>query len=247
MNCTENQLLLHAYTDGELDLVRSLEVEQHVRTCASCASEHRVLLSLRSALRSAPLAYTAPQTLRKQVRQAIRVSEEKARSPRMPWLWQWLAVGAMATTLLVLIVRPAGLSDRDMLANEIVSSHVRSLMAVHLTDVLSSDQHTVKPWFNGKLDFSPDVKDFAAQGFPLVGGRLDYLNGHTVAALVYRRNQHFINIFVWPAGSANEAKTTMENHRGYNLISRDVNGLHYVLVSDLNSKELSELADLIGK
>jgi anti-sigma factor RsiW len=113
--------------------------------------------------------------------------------------------------------------------------------------VLSSDQHTVKPWFNGKLDFSPSVKDFAAQGFALVGGRMDYLNGRAVAALVYRRNQHFINVFVWPADQAGPAKSVVENRRGYNLLSRDVDGLRYCLVSDLNPTELGQLADLIGK
>lgn len=247
MNCAENRLLLHAYTDGELDLVRSLEVEEHIHTCAACTNEHRSLASLRNALRAAPLAYVAPQTLRKQVRGAIRAPEEKTRSPRVPWLWQWLAAGAMATALLVLMLRPAGLSENDMLANEIVSNHVRSLMPGHLTDVVSSDQHTVKPWFSGKLDFSPDVKDFAAQGFPLVGGRLDYLNGHAVAALIYRRNQHFINVFVWPVTSEKESNNAVEDRRGYHLISRDVNGLHYCLVSDLNAGELGELANLIGK
>jgi anti-sigma factor RsiW len=119
-------------------------------------------------------------------------------------------------------------------------------MAGHLTDVVSSDQHTVKPWFNGKLDFAPDVKDFAAQGFPLVGGRLDYLDGHDVSALVYRRNQHTINIFVWPANRAGAANDG-ENYRGYNLVYRDLNGLRYALVSDLNKNELNQLADLIGK
>jgi len=133
------------------------------------------------------------------------------------------------------------------LLNEAVASHVRSLMVEHLTDVASSDQHTVKPWFNGKLDFAPDVKDFAAQGFPLVGGRLDFLNGRAVAALVYRRNTHFINVFVWPATNTGSGKSALENRRGYFVINREANGLHYSLVSDLNEKELAELANLFGR
>src|SRR5262249_46870290 len=121
-----------------------------------------------------------------------------------------------------------------------------SLMAGHLTDVASSDQHTVKPWFHGKLDFAPDVRDFAAQGFPLVGGRLDYVGGRTVAALVYQRNQHPINVYVWPAARARSGKLTVEKRSGYTVINREIGGLHHLLVSDLNEKELTELANLLG-
>jgi anti-sigma factor RsiW len=247
MNCNESRLMLHAYSDGELDLVRSLDVEQHIKACTTCAAENQTLLSLRSALRFGELRYAAPQSLRKQVRQMARSSEEKIPLFRATWLWQWLTAGATAVAILAFMMRPMGSSDRDQLANELVSSHVRSLMAAHLTDVVSSDQHTVKPWFNGKLDFAPDVKDFAAQGFPLIGGRLDYLNGREVAALIYQRNKHFINVFVWPADHAGAEQPAGENLRGYHLINREVNGLHYTLVSDLNSGELGQLADLIGK
>ena len=247
MNCTESRLLLHAYTDGELDLVRNLDVEQHLKACTTCAAENQTLLSLRSALRFCDLRYAAPQSLRNQVRQMARSSEEKIPVFRAAWLWQWLAAGATAVAILAFMLHPAGSSDREQLANELVSDHIRSLMVAHLTDVVSSDQHTVKPWFNGKLDFAPDVKDFAAQGFPLIGGRLDYLNGREVAALIYQRNKHFINVFVWPTDGAGTAQPAGENLRGYNLINRDVNGLHYALVSDLNSGELGQLADLIGK
>src|SRR5438309_10135229 len=111
----------------------------------------------------------------------------------------------------------------------------------------SSDQHTVKPWFDGKVDFAPDVKDFAAEGFPLIGGRLDYLNGRAVAALVYRRNKHCINVFVWPATNTENGKRALENRRGYSVINRETKGLHYCLVSDLNEKELTELGSLIGR
>jgi anti-sigma factor RsiW len=119
-------------------------------------------------------------------------------------------------------------------------------MGEHLTDVASSDQHTVKPWFNGKLDFAPSVQDFTARGFPLVGGRLDYLNGRAVAALVYRRNKHFINVFVWPTASTSRGKAVTDNRRGYSMINCELNGLHYCFVSDLNANELTELANLFG-
>jgi anti-sigma factor RsiW len=246
MNCAESRLLLHAYPDGELDLVRSLELEKHVQTCAACAAEQQGLAALRAALRSAPLAYSAPPSLRRKLRESVGSPDEKAPRPWALGLWQ-LAASAMALAVLLLILRPAGNSDRDVLANEVIANHVRSLMPGHLTDVVSSDQHTVKPWFNGKLDFSPDVKDFAAEGFPLVGGRLDYLDGRTVSALVYRHNQHVINVFVWPANRRDTGKTTREDRHGYHLIDRDVNGLCYFMVSDLNPIELSQLADLIGK
>src|SRR5207249_1188170 len=149
--------------------------------------------------------------------------------------------------VLAIHIPRAGHPERDLAMTEAVGSHVRSLMAEHLTDVASSDQHTVKPWFNGKLDFAPEVKDFAAQGFPLVGGRLDYLNGRAVAALVYRRNKHFINVFVWPAQNAGNGKSDLQKHRGYSVINRDADGLRYCAVSDLNEKELAELENLFGR
>jgi anti-sigma factor RsiW len=249
MNCSETHPLLHPYADGELDLVRSLEVEHHLNTCAACATQKNTLQSLRSLLRNSDLAFRAPDSLRKKVR-AIAPAQDNEASPRnmdVSWLWKWLAIGATAFAVCTLVLRPPGISENDRLADEAVAGHVRSLMAGHLMDVVSTDQHTVKPWFNGKLDFAPDVKDFAAQDFPLVGGRLDYLGDHPVAALVYRRNKHFINVFVWPATDAKAVPTETQNLRGYSVINRQANGLRYCLVSDLNAKELGDLADLLGK
>lgn len=235
--------LLHAYVDGELDVMRSLDVEQHLKTCPACAAANRSLHSLRSTLRHSDLSYSAPATLRNRI--LIEVGEKpKDARPRnsVSWLWQWLAVGALGFAVVTLLLRPEGISNQDRLANEAISGHVRSLMAGHLTDVLSSDQHTVKPWFNGKIDFAPTVKDLATNGFPLIGGRLDYLNSQTVAALVYKRNQHTINVFVWPAA---HIETGIIQARGFNIINVDVNGLQYSIVSDLNSKELGEFARLL--
>lgn len=243
MNCAEIRTLLHVHADGELDAVRSLEVEQHLKTCAACAAEANSLRSLRAALRDSDLAYRAPNSLRKDVRQMVRGTNDEAASRRSLWVWKFLTAGATAFAVLTILLWPAGTSSRDALPNEAVADHVRSLMANHLTDVASSDQHTVKPWFDGKLDFAPDVNDFTAQGFPLVGGRLDYLSGHAVAALVYRHDKHLINVFVWPAKNA--AASTMENVQGYNVIIRDARGFHYCLVSDLEAKELSGLAGLL--
>jgi anti-sigma factor RsiW len=245
MNCPESRLLLHAHADDELDVANSLELMRHLKTCANCTAENKSLHSLRTVLRQSELRYNAPDSLRREVRQMARASGGWGRS----WfqsllLWRWLAFGTTAFAMLTILLRP-NLSEQGQL-NEAVASHVRSLMAEHLTDVASSDQHTVKPWFNGKLDFAPEVRDFAGQDFPLVGGRLDYLNGRRVAALVYRRNRHIINVFVWPAANTNR-KLAFESPHGYSVVNRELGGLHYCLVSDLNQKELTELANLFAQ
>lgn len=244
MNCTETRPLLHAYIDSELDLVRSLDVERHLKTCAACVAAKRSLQSLHSALRHSDLAYRAPESLRQRISESIgKKPAPPQRRDSRPWLWQWLAIGAVGFAAVTLMLRPLGVSPGDQLAEEAISGHVRSLMAGHLMDVVSTDQHTVKPWFNGKIDFAPEVKDFAAEGFPLIGGRLDYLDKQTVAALIYRRNQHTINVFVWPEKSSQPE--TVETRRGYSIINRHINGLRYCIVSDLNVTELTAFANLL--
>ena len=245
MNCTEINPLLHAYVDSELDLMPSLEVDRHLKTCATCAAMKRSLESLRANLRNSDLAYRAPETLRARIRKSVaKPSIEVPSRHSRPWVWQLLALGSLGFAVVTLMLQPVT-SERDRVVDEAISSHVRSLMAGHLMDVVSTDQHTVKPWFNGKVDFAPTVKDFAAQGFPLVGGRLDYLDGQTVVALIYRRNQHTINVFVWPAKKA--TSSTTEERRGYTIINRDLNNLHYCVVSDLNGKELGDFANLLAE
>lgn len=246
MNCGEMNLLLHAYADGELDVVRSLEVEQHVKSCAACAAKMNSLKALQSAFKESELAYSTPGSLRRNVRQIASPPDSRVTKapPDLQWFWKWLAIGATAVAVFAIVLRPAGISSNDTLMREAVSAHVRSLMAEHLTDVLSSDKHTVKPWFAGKLDFSPGVTDFADRGFALVGGRLDYLNGRTVAALVYRHNKHFINVFIWPA--ANASASEQESYHGYNIVSFDADGFQYYLVSDMEEGEIRQLAEMLG-
>ncbi len=246
MTCAESRLLLHAHADRELDLANSRELERHIAACAVCAAEEKSVQSLKTALRRSSLRYEAPEFLRKEMRQMARGASDEPRPSFLQSLrlWRSVAFGMTALALAAILLGPAGSSEQKRLVNEAVASHIRSLMAEHLTDVASTDQHTVKPWFNGKLDFAPDVKDFAVQGFPLVGGRLDYLQGRTVAALVYRRNKHFINVFIWPAASAASGRLATETLRGYSVISRDAKGSHYCLVSDLNPEELAQLAKL---
>jgi anti-sigma factor RsiW len=230
--------------DSELDLMPSLEVDRHLKACAGCTALKRSLESLRSAIRNSDLAYRAPESLRARIRESVSdTSEETPRRPQ-PLVWQLLALGSIGFAIVTLLLQPV-VTDRDRLADAAISDHVRSLMPGHLMDVASSDQHTVKPWFNGKIDFAPDVKDFTAQGFPLIGGRLDYLDGQTVVALVYRRNRHTINVFVWPAKKS--ATSTIEDRRGYSIINRNLNGLHYCVVSDLNGKDLSDFTKLFGE
>lgn len=243
MNCPEMNPLLHAYVDGELDVMRSLDVERHLKTCAACAAAKRSLQSLHSTLRHSGLSYSAPASLRKRLLSEVSDNPKETR-PRnsAQWLWQWLAIGALGFAVVTLMLRPAEVSNQNRLANEAIASHVRSLMAGHLMDVVSTDQHTVKPWFNGKVDFAPTVNNFATNGFPLIGGRLDYLDGQTVAALVYQRNKHTINVFVWPA---KRIESGIIQTRGFSVINEDVNGLQYSIVSDLNSKELGEFARLL--
>jgi anti-sigma factor RsiW len=247
MNCAEINLLLHAYVDGELDVVRSLEVEQHVKSCAACAKKMDSLKVLQSTFKESDLVYRAPVSLRRSVRQIARPPEDReARLPRdLQWFWKWLAIGATTAAILAIVLRPMGMSPNGEIAGEVVGAHIRSLMAEHLTDVVSSDQHTVKPWFAGKLDFSPAVIDFADQGFTLVGGRLDYLNGRTVAALIYKHNKHFINAFIWPATNTNVSE--QESYHGYNIVSFTTNGFQYWLVSDMDEPGLAQLAALLGQ
>ena len=248
MNCAESQLLLHGHADGELDVAKSLELEGHLKTCTTCATQQNSIHSLKKALGDSALRYSAPVSLREEVRRMAGRSGDATMRNIFQSLqfWRSLAFGATAFALFVILFRP-GISDRGQLLKEAVNNHYRSLLVSHLIDVASSDQHTVKPWFTGKVDFAPDVKDFSAQGFPLVGGRLDYFQGRAVAALVYKRNQHSINVFEWPTANTSSGKVAVEKYRGYSVVNRETGGLHYCLVSDLNEKELAELASLFGQ
>jgi len=246
--CQDAHKLIQPYLDGELDLVRSLEIEAHLHDCQTCAQAYHELRSLHSAVSDTALRFEPPAALRNRVRSAIRnESEVTNRSSRLSWRWMipavWFAVLVIiAWGLIVLLSRP---STSDLMAQEIVSSHVRSLMEKHLTDVPSSDQHTVKPWFDGRLDFSPPVKDLASAGFSLVGGRLDYIGNRPVAALVYQHRQHYINVFVWPSTAASDVSGKALVRQGYNLISWTNAGMNYWAISDLNLAELQQFVQLL--
>jgi anti-sigma factor RsiW len=246
MSCTETKNLLNAYVDGELDSAGSLSVERHLQQCTSCLADVERLRTLTSAIQGSGLRFNAPPRLKRSVKAAIHRANP-TRTTLFP-VWRWAT--ALASSALVLILGWAAvtqwtMSTEEMLVNDIVSSHVRSMMASHITDVASSDSHTVKPWFGGKLDYSPPAKDLTEQGFRLVGGRLDYIGNRPVASVVYQRSQHFINLFVWPSNATATRREEQLMRRGYNLIHWTRAGMTYWLVSELNATELGECARLL--
>src|SRR5438552_18426748 len=262
MNCEEATKLKDGYLDGELDPITSQTIKQHLRECPKCDQAYKIHGSLIHAIGNATPYYKAPAELRERIQSSLRdeIAELPARNvardaqplfPRgqsrpRPILWEtswnWLALAAaiifaaiIALTLVPRLQRPGA---DQFLATQLISSHVRSLMASHLTDVASSDQHTVKPWLDTKLDFAPPVVDLSNEGFPLIGGRLDYLDNRPVAALVYGRRKHFINLFVWPAAS-NESKAPKTITReGYQLLHWADSDFNYWAVSDVNVNDL---------
>jgi anti-sigma factor RsiW len=241
VRCQETQALLDGYVDRELDVVRSVEVEHHLQDCQACAHVYKYHQALRSALKGGDLYFRPPAHLYKRVRAAARKAHHAETRSRV-WPWRGLSAAASlaAVVLLVWSLVPmlTGPSANDRLTRELIAGHVRSLMASHLTDVASSDQHTVKPWFEGKLDFSPPVIDLTEQGFPLVGARLDYLDNRPVAALVYQRQHHVINLFLWPSAHDAEKGEQMITRQGYHLMHWAQSGLSYWAVSNLNLGEL---------
>src|SRR5438309_1463540 len=248
MDCTNAQNLLDAYVDGELEPLRNLEIEEHVHGCARCSQTYSDRQIIRGGLKTESLYFKAPADLQKRIQHSVRQAA-KAEAPAGWFSGSWFKIAApiAATALVVLMLVPYfhGLSSDELLTHEVVAGHIRSLMVNHLADVPSTNEHTVKPWFNGKLDFSPPVSDLAKQGFPLVGGRLDYLNNRPVAALVYQRQNHLINLFIWPATDDTHVNPRALMRQGYHLFHWSKSGMTYWAISDLNETALQELVRLV--
>lgn len=249
MSCELTGSALHGYLDGELDAARAADFERHLVSCAECVRALEAQENLRNSLQRAALYERAPAALRAKLHADFGAPVQVPRpSISRPNPWRWLAVAA--ALLLVTFVGwrlLPGLrsnSSEAALVSAIVDAHLRSLQPGHLEDVVSSDQHTVKPWFDGKLDFAPPVRDFANKEFPLQGGRLDVVRGRSVAVLVYARRKHLINVFVWPTAEAN-SQPFSGSQLGYNWVNWRKDGMEMCAVSDVSPADLGELQRLL--
>jgi len=238
--CVDQELLLGGLLDNELDAANVAMFEAHVARCEGCREELERMQALRCLLRSDGVRHAAPEALSKRIAALPELAQPKAANDNR--ILRWLgpgAVGALAASLAIVTLLPPGADS--VVDQEIVSSHVRSLQPGHLTDVQTTNQHIVKPWFNGKIDFSPPVPELADAGFPLAGGRLDSINGKTVAAIVYHRRLHTVNLFVWPAKDAAERSFVKD---GFAVKEWSRNGLRYAAISDIPPAEVQQFHKL---
>jgi len=249
--------LLHGFIDGELDTANAARFEAHLATCRECAGEMENAMMVKRLSARDGVKWQAPDAVHARVQAALSLEQAMTKrataaiqteSPQTESSWhrawrlvrEWSFVPSLAVlgaSLMLVLNVP---QQSQTIEDQLLSSHVRSMLADHLTDVLTSDQHTVKPWFNGKIDFSPPVVDLASQGFPLVGGRVDYLDGRVVAALIYRRHGHIINLFVWPAASGGRSNAEKD---GYNFVEWHADGLIFWAVSDVAAADLAAFRD----
>jgi anti-sigma factor RsiW len=246
MTCAESELLVHGLLDGELDAGHAREIETHLTTCPRCATQFDGYRQMREVMSSAQLRLMAPPGLRRRIEAALpAMAPPKAppavnRRSMLQGFAMGAALSAMAATLVIGVIAPG--HDQGVLG-ELLSAHLRSLQGEHLMDVQSSDRHTVKPWFNGKLDLSPPVIDLTSQGFRLIGGRLDYADGRRVACIVYQRREHVINLFVLKKEGSGYQSSKHETVHGFNIRRWIAHGLELFAVSDLNAEELLEFVN----
>jgi anti-sigma factor RsiW len=249
MECNQSRELISASIDDGLDATTATALSLHLAGCDACSRLHEQLQDVHVAINMHAHRYPAPAHLRQRILGAVAEQPPQAvRAHRaMPWVWINLAFGSISTTafaallMLYLAVPPAA----ERLDQEIVASHFRSLMPDHLADVASTDQQTVKPWFNGKLDYSPPVYNLAQVGFTLIGGRMDYIDQRPVSALVYQRGKHVINLYVWPARSTRNSTPMLTSRQGFQLIRWTRDGMQYQAISDLNGPELMQFERLL--
>ena len=235
--CAEQELLLNAYIDEELDAAHTAKLEAHVASCAGCREELERLRAAHQLIAKEDVRYAAPEALRSRIGKSIQSERRSvpASGGRLSW-WAPAIGGAIAASVaMLLLIIPY--QQQGRLDDELIAGHVRSLQVQHLTDVQTSNEHLVRPWFNGKIDFAPPTPELTPQGFPLAGGRLDYLNGRTVAAIVYKRRLHSINLFVWPAADGTKRRVQKD---GYSVNEWSERGLRYAAVSDISPAELDQ-------
>jgi anti-sigma factor RsiW len=251
MEHKEVRALAGAWLDREVDPLAQREIEAHLAGCAACRAAVDGTRAFSAAIRAEAEYFEAPPALAARLAAASRPAQPARPAPRRMAAWRPLA---LAASVLLAVVLAGGVGyfgslvgPQDRLVQDVVDGHVRSLQAEHLTDVASSDQHTVKPWFDGRLDAAPPVRDLTTEGFPLVGGRLDYLDGRPVAALVYRHRQHPINLFVGPAGVSGAGLPLTTTRQGYNVRHWVAGDMSFWLVSDLDMTELAALEALLRK
>jgi anti-sigma factor (TIGR02949 family) len=253
MNCHDAETLIAAYADGEVDRLRNFKIRKHLRACPSCAAKHDALLALRAQVRAEAPRYPAPPGLRARVQATLDAMQPRpsVRSRSIDDRWRWLSGGALAgcaATALAWFIGTAVFDCRanEDLAVEAVTTHVRATLGNQMIQVASSDQHTVKPWLSARLDYSPPVKDFAQDGFVLTGGRIDYLDRHPVATLVYRIRDHTIDVFVRPQ-SARAPVSAMRTVRGFNVAHATGSGMDWLAVSDVSDNVLSAFVDRLAR
>jgi anti-sigma factor RsiW len=237
--CPDQMILLGGLLDGELDAANTALIEAHIGRCSGCREELERQQAVRNLIASNGVRYAAPEALEQRIAAAIpELSPRRTRRPMLGWLAP-AAGGALAASLaMLLLVQP---SPHGGLEQQLISSHVRSLQPGHLTDVETTSQHIVKPWFNGKIDFAPPVPELADQGFPLAGGRLDSIDGKTVAAIVYHRRLHTVNLFVWPGTSGRDRTST---EQGFAVTEWGDKGLRFAAVSDIPPDELAQFEEI---
>jgi anti-sigma factor RsiW len=239
MTCDEAEVLLHALIDGELDAGHVREVEAHAAGCPRCAAQLCAFRALRQGVQGQDLRFIAPASLRSSIERSL--PKPAMATSRRSVLKGFVLGGAVSAAAAASVTFVVLRQDRDSrILNEAISAHLRSLQADHLTDVLSSNQHTVKPWFNGRIDLAPPVIDLTAQGFTLIGGRLDYIDGKPVATIVYRRRVHVINLFVAQGLGPALSSPKFEMVQGFNILRWTDHGLNLLAVSDLARDELEE-------
>ena len=245
MNHDEVTRLLGAYLDGELDLTTCVELEEHIAGCEACRQKMEAEQELIEVIQSETPRFEPSPFLKTRIRAALKEEKSQAapfwRRISLAWLFSGIAVAAL---VIVLAFGPFESRRIPELVQEAVADHVRSLQVSHLMDVASTDQHTVKPWFAGKLDYSPQVINLAPSGYPLIGGRLDVLDNRNVAALIYQRRKHYINLFIWPSrGQSLPGHLYVQN--GYHVLGWTKSDMNYLAVSELNEQEFRDFVKMI--